>query len=188
MIQHAGEFGYETAANLMAMSDRDGIGNRHGAGDDRTTRADTMVIVDNFGHLYREQVDFLYKKFAAAMEGTGKQIGFHGHNNMQLGFANTIEAIMLGANRVDARWADSGSARAIARWSCCSASCNGRHELRPVVELLQNTLNRCATTRWGAVAVQHHRAIESAPARRHQVPRRRRSQQLVRFFDETVDD
>jgi 4-hydroxy 2-oxovalerate aldolase len=36
------------------------------------------------------------------MEGTGKDVGFHGHNNMQLAFGNTIEAIISGANRIDA--------------------------------------------------------------------------------------
>jgi 4-hydroxy 2-oxovalerate aldolase len=37
-----------------------------------------------------------------ALEGTGKDVGFHAHNNRQLAFANTIEALITGANRVDA--------------------------------------------------------------------------------------
>ena len=67
-----------------------------------------MVIVDSFGHLYREQIDMLYNKYSKAMEGTGKEIGIHAHNNMQLAFANTLEAIILGANRADATMAGLG--------------------------------------------------------------------------------
>ena len=60
------------------------------------------MIVDSFGNLYREQIDRLYAKYSGRMNGTGKEIGIHAHNNMQLAFANTIEAIILGANRIDA--------------------------------------------------------------------------------------
>ena len=31
-----------------------------------------------------------------------KEIGFHGHNNQQLAFGNTIEAIVHNANHLDA--------------------------------------------------------------------------------------
>jgi len=102
MIQHAHEMGYEATANLMAVS------NISDAEIDAVleaiapTPASTMVIVDSFGHLYREQIDMLYRRYSAALEGTGKEIGIHAHNNLQLAFANTIEAIILGCNRVDA--------------------------------------------------------------------------------------
>jgi 4-hydroxy 2-oxovalerate aldolase len=39
-------------------------------------------------------------KYARFLDG--KQIGIHCHNNQQLAFANTIEAIIRGANRLDA--------------------------------------------------------------------------------------
>ena len=51
------------------------------------TPAGTMVIVDSFGHLHREHLELLYKKYAKAMEESGKEIGIHAHNNMQLAFA-----------------------------------------------------------------------------------------------------
>jgi 4-hydroxy 2-oxovalerate aldolase len=101
MIAHASELGYETTANLMAVSN---ISDRE---IDTVleavakTPALAMVIVDSFGHLYREQIDLLYHKYASALEGTGKEIGIHAHNNQQLAFANTIEAIICGCNRVD---------------------------------------------------------------------------------------
>jgi 4-hydroxy 2-oxovalerate aldolase len=101
MIRHATELGYETSANLMAVSNI-----TEGEIDAvleaiAPTPVGTMVIVDSFGYLYREQIDLLYAKYSAALEGTGKEIGIHAHNNQQLAFANTIEAIIYGCNRVD---------------------------------------------------------------------------------------
>jgi len=36
------------------------------------------------------------------VEGTGKEVGIHAHNNQMLAYANTIEALIVGANRLDA--------------------------------------------------------------------------------------
>lgn len=90
MIRHAAELGYETTANLMAVSNitDDEIDTVLAAVAE--SPASTMVIVDSFGHLYREQIDRLYHKYADALAGTGKEIGIHAHNNLQLAFANTI--------------------------------------------------------------------------------------------------
>jgi 4-hydroxy 2-oxovalerate aldolase len=46
-----------------------------------------------------------YLKIAGSM---GKRIGIHAHNNLQLAFANTVEAINSGANLVDATLAGLG--------------------------------------------------------------------------------
>lgn len=101
MIHHAHELGYETTANLMAVSilTEDEIDTVLEAV--AKTPAGTMVIVDSFGYLYREQIDRLYQTYSAVMAPLGKEVGIHAHNNLQLAFANTIEAIILGCNRVD---------------------------------------------------------------------------------------
>jgi 4-hydroxy 2-oxovalerate aldolase len=52
--------------------------------------------------MYSEQIRDNVRIYLKAMEGTGIEVGFHGHNNQQLAFANTIEAIVAGANRLDA--------------------------------------------------------------------------------------
>ena len=73
MLHHAGEQGYETMANLMAVSNitEEEIATVLEA--IAPTPAGTMVIVDSFGHLYREQIDRLYHMYAEAMKGTGKR-------------------------------------------------------------------------------------------------------------------
>lgn len=102
MIKDAHDKGYETTLNLMAISvvqDRDL--------DDALeavvqSPVDTIYLVDSFGALYSEQIRNLALTFLKAVEGTGKEVGIHAHNNQQLAYANTIEAIILGANRLDA--------------------------------------------------------------------------------------
>jgi len=61
-----------------------------------------VYIVDSFGSLYSEQVRDLTKIYLNALSGTGKDVGFHAHNNQQLAFSNTLEALITGANRLDA--------------------------------------------------------------------------------------
>ncbi|MBM4144312.1 MAG: nucleoid-structuring protein H-NS [Lentisphaerae bacterium] len=102
MIQDAADKGYETMMQLMAVS----VVQEHELHDALNiiarSAADAVYLVDSYGALYSEQVRALTGLYLKAMEGTGKEVGFHGHNNQQLAFANTIEAIVSGANRLDA--------------------------------------------------------------------------------------
>ena len=151
MIHHATEQGYETMANLMAVSNitEEEIGRVLEAIG--STPAGTMVIVDSFGHLYREQIDRLYRKYAEAMKGTGKEIGIHAHNNMQLAFANTIEAIVLGSNRADATMAGLGRGAGNCPMELLLGFLrNPKFKLRPVVRLLQEQIPEIRkTVEWG---------------------------------------
>lgn len=151
MIQHASEQGYETMANLMAVSNitEEEIATVLEA--ITPTPASTMVIVDSFGHLYREQIDRLYRKYADAMKGTGKEIGIHAHNNMQLAFANTIEAIVLGSNRADATMAGLGRGAGNCPMELLLGFLrNPKFNLRPVIELLQKFMPEIRkTVEWG---------------------------------------
>jgi 4-hydroxy 2-oxovalerate aldolase len=153
MIRHAAELGYETTANLMAISNitEEEIDTVLEAIAD--TPASTMVIVDSFGHLYREQIDRLYHKYASALAGTGKEIGIHAHNNMQLGFANTLEAIILGANRADATMAGLGRGAGNCPMELLLGFLrNPKFRLRPVVKLLQDYIEPLRETyAWGAL-------------------------------------
>jgi 4-hydroxy 2-oxovalerate aldolase len=102
MIKHAADMGYEVSANLMAVSNAKEIEVDQALEELAQTPARTLVVVDSFGSLYAEQVELLVKKYQSFAQQTGKEVGMHAHNNQQLAFANTIEAIIHGANRVDA--------------------------------------------------------------------------------------
>jgi len=108
MIRHAAEQGYEVSANLMAVSTNTEQEIDQVLEVVAETPAGVIVVVDSFGSLYAEQVEILVKKYLECGKATSKQVGMHAHNNQQLGFANTIEAIIHGANRVDASMAGLG--------------------------------------------------------------------------------
>jgi 4-hydroxy 2-oxovalerate aldolase len=100
LVNHFAEKGYETTVNIMAIS--------HALDNELTEalhqleeecRAQVIYIVDSFGALYQESVEFLIKKAKSIIKT--KEIGIHAHNNQQLGFSNTIEAIIHDANFVD---------------------------------------------------------------------------------------
>lgn len=151
MIEHCHTLGYETTANLMAVSNITETEIDTVLDAIAPTHAGTMVIVDSFGHLHREQVDMLYRKYSKAMEGTGKEIGMHAHNNLQLAFANTLEAIILGANRVDATMAGLGRGAGNCPMEILLGFLrNPKFKLRPIIALLQDHIEPLReTVEWG---------------------------------------
>lgn len=102
MVKDAVDKGYEAMMQLMAVSVVREDDLKAALSTIANSPASAVYIVDSFGSLYSEQVRDLAKMYIKAMEGTGKAVGFHGHNNCQLAFANTIEAIVAGVSRVDA--------------------------------------------------------------------------------------
>lgn len=101
LVNHFADKGYETTVNIMAIS--------HALDNELTealiqleneSKANVIYIVDSFGALYQESVEFLVKKFKSILKT--REIGFHAHNNQQLAFGNTIEAIIHDANYLDA--------------------------------------------------------------------------------------
>lgn len=141
MIRHSTELGYETTANLMAVSNITETEIDTVLEAIAETPASTMVIVDSFGYLYREQIDRLYRKYTAALEGTGKEIGIHAHNNLQLAFANTIEAIILGCNRVDSTIFGFGRGAGNCHTELLLGFLrNPKFNVRPIIDVIQNRM------------------------------------------------
>ncbi|MEO2046938.1 MAG: aldolase catalytic domain-containing protein [Pirellulales bacterium] len=151
MIHYFDGLGYETCANLMAVSNIEDVEIDTVLKAIAPTSAGVMVIVDSFGYLYREQIDRLYKKYATAMEGTGKEIGIHAHNNQQLAFANTIEAIILGSNRADGTMAGLGRGAGNCPMELLLGFLrNPKFDLRPIIRLLQDHIIPLReTVEWG---------------------------------------
>lgn len=61
--------------------------------------ADLFCMVDSFGGVTPDVLTTIYKEVRA---NTKCPVGFHGHNNLQLGLINTITAMKLGVDYVDA--------------------------------------------------------------------------------------
>ena len=108
MIKDANDKGYETTINLMAVSVVSERELNEALEILVNSEVSTFYIVDSFGSLYSEQTQLLLEKYLNYAKSSGKQVGMHAHNNQQLAFANTIDAIVKGANMLDATMAGLG--------------------------------------------------------------------------------
>ena len=138
LVNHFAEKGYETTVNIMAISralDNELTEALHQLNEE--CKADVIYIVDSFGALYQETIEFLVKKFKGILKT--KEIGIHAHNNQQLAFGNTIEAIIHDANYVD------GTVYGLGR---AAGNCplelligflkNPKFDIRPILDLISN--------------------------------------------------
>ncbi len=128
--------GYETTVNIMAVSTNLEREIDEALSDLSKTDISTVYVVDSYGAMYCEDITHLVKKYTDALPG--KTIGIHTHNNRQLAFGNTIQAIIDGSNMLDA------SVYGIGRGpgNCCmelllSFLQNPKYNLRPVLKLIQ---------------------------------------------------
>lgn len=101
LVKRSKDMGYETTINIMACSAAIRTELIEALNEvEQTAELDYLYLVDSYGAFYSEQVtDYLnlYKKYAPS-----KELGFHAHNNQQLAFANTQQAIIDGVNLLDA--------------------------------------------------------------------------------------
>jgi 4-hydroxy 2-oxovalerate aldolase len=140
MIKDAHDKGYETTCNLMAVSAVPERELDEALAVLAHTPVDTIYLVDSFGALYSEQVRDLILAYQRAVEGTGKQVGMHAHNNQMLGYGNTIEAIVVGANRLDATINGMGRGAGNCPLELLLGFLkNPKFHIRPVLECIQNT-------------------------------------------------
>ncbi len=153
MIKDAYDKGYEVYANLMAVSTAKEIEVDQALIELAKTPAETLVVVDSYGSLYAEQIELLVKKYLAAGEASNKEVGVHAHNNQQLAFANTIESIIHGANRVDATLGGIGRGAGNCPMELLIGFLrNPKFKLRPIYQALQDQIRPLQDTlEWGAL-------------------------------------
>ena len=108
MIKDAADKGYETTCNIMAISTVQEGQLRSALDALAKSPVGVIYVVDSFGSLYSEQIKDFMLMYLQYAESTGKEIGIHTHNNQQLAYANTIEALIQGANILDASLAGLG--------------------------------------------------------------------------------
>ena len=136
LVNHFAEKGYETTVNIMAISKAlDNELTEALQQLEKESKAKVIYIVDSFGALYQETTEFLIKKAKGIIKS--KEIGIHAHNNQQLAFGNTIEAIIHDANFVD------GTVYGLGR---AAGNCplelilgflkNPKFDIRPVLDLI----------------------------------------------------
>lgn len=102
MIEWFHQLGYETACNIMAASQAHTDQLKQALEMLAGTNVNVIYLVDSYGSLYPENASEYAKMYLAAVEGTDIKIGFHGHNNQNLAFGNTIETMSYGVSFMDA--------------------------------------------------------------------------------------
>ena len=102
MIEYFHALGYETSCNIMAISQASLDQLDEALEMIANSSVDIIYLVDSYGSLFPENTARLIEMYLKAAEKGGKKVGFHAHNNQQLAFANTIEALSYGASYLDA--------------------------------------------------------------------------------------
>ncbi len=108
LIEDAKAKGYEVSVNIMAVSKVREDQLVEGLEMLAKSSCDIIYLVDSFGSFYPEEIEVLTRRYVDIGKKYNKKIGFHGHNNQQLAFANTITAMKNGATYVDATMSGMG--------------------------------------------------------------------------------
>ncbi len=130
--------GYETSINIMAVShSRENDLDEALQQIENESAVDVVYLVDSFGALYSEQIAYLAKKYRSMLPS--RELGIHAHNNQQLAFANTIEAIIQNVNYLDATMLGIGRAAGNCPLELLLGFLkNPKYDLRPVLEVLES--------------------------------------------------
>ncbi|WP_320033779.1 aldolase catalytic domain-containing protein [Halarcobacter sp.] len=93
--------GYETTCNIMAISKSFDDELDQVLAQVEQSNVDVIYIADSFGSFYPEQINKLTEKYLSFADKSGKKVGIHAHNNLQLAYANTLEAMIYGTSYLD---------------------------------------------------------------------------------------
>ena len=151
MIEDCAKKGYETTINIMAVS--------KARTEDIITALDILgkspvnafYIVDSYGALYPEEARKLAELYCSYGEKYGKSVGIHAHNNQQLAFANTIEAMTQGVSYLDATVDGMGrGAGNCALELLLGFLKNPKYKVDPILKMLEYTQQfRESGVKWG---------------------------------------
>jgi len=148
---HVRDLGYEVSVNVMAVSHVLEPDLDEALAQLAKTKFQVVYLVDSFGYFYSEQIQYLAKKYLSVLRPAGIEVGVHMHNNIQLGFANTVEGIIQGINYLDATVYGMGRA---------AGNCplellvdflkNPKFDVRPILDLIQKYfVDMKQDLRWG---------------------------------------
>lgn len=138
MIKDAHDKGYETTINIMAVSLLTESILNNTLEQLSKSEAEVIYIVDSFGSLYSNDIHKLVNKYMQYAKADRKKVGIHCHNNQQLAYSNTIEAIGHGAEFVDATIAGLGRGAGNCPIELILGFLkNPKHDLRPIIECIE---------------------------------------------------
>ena len=141
MIEDAKAKGYEVTCNIMAISNAKESDIDQALEMVSQSSADGIYIVDSYGSLYPEQIRVMADKYIDIAEKHNKFVGIHAHNNQQLAFANTIEAVARGVSYLDATMMSMGRGSGnCAMELLLSFLKNPKYNIYPVLKFLEENM------------------------------------------------
>jgi 4-hydroxy 2-oxovalerate aldolase len=180
--------GYEASINLMAVSKVLEKDLDEALNDLSKSPVPVVYLVDSFGALYSEQIHFLAKKYFEALPG--KELGIHAHNNQQLAFANTIEAIIAGVNRIDSTLYGMGRGAGNCPLELLLAFLkNPKFDIRPIIEIIQEIfIPLKAEIEWGYhIPYMITGILNEHPRSAMKIIASKKLPDLRNFYEELVD-
>lgn len=148
---HVKAQGYEASVNIMAVSHVLEPDLDEALAQLAETNFQFVYLVDSFGYLYSEQVQYLADKYLAAFKDTDIEVGIHCHNNQQLAFSNTVEGIIKGINTLDGSIYGMGRAAG----NCTTELLlgflkNPRYDVQPILDLIEEVfIDLHSELKWG---------------------------------------
>lgn len=143
MIEDAAKKGYEVSCNIMAISNAQESELKVALDILAQTPVDVLYIVDSYGALYPEQLARLADTYMNVAVKYGKKVGIHAHNNQQLAFANTIEAVGDGVDWLDATYASMGrGAGNCAMELLLGFLKNPKYNVYPAIQFIDSHMNK----------------------------------------------
>lgn len=149
LLEGAGELGYETFCNVMAVSTNTPQEVDEFLEKLRGSKIPNVAVVDSFGALYPHHVRYLIRKYKNWLRPDQK-VGVHLHNNQQTAFANTIAAIDEGADFVDATIHGIGRGAGNCPLELLLMYLDDpRFDVRPILDLVDDYADLRDELRWG---------------------------------------
>ena len=152
MVNNFHEKGYETTVNIMAVSHCSETEIEEALEILGKSKVNIIYLVDSFGHYFPEEIRGLARKYLAIGEKYNKTIGIHAHNNQQLAFANTIEALTIGVSYLDATIANLGRAAGNCPLELLLGFLkNPRYKIRPILQVIEGSIMKLKEEglKWG---------------------------------------
>ncbi|OQA90671.1 MAG: 4-hydroxy-2-oxovalerate aldolase [Elusimicrobia bacterium ADurb.Bin231] len=140
LANNAVEKGYDATINIMSIS----VAIERELDEalqqiEEETKISACYIVDSFGALYSEDIDFYVDKYKKYLKN--KEIGVHCHNHQQLAFANTIAGIIRGANYLDGTLYGLGRAAGNCPLELLMSFLkNPKFDIRPLLETIEKDI------------------------------------------------
>ena len=105
LVEIIKKLGFEVACNVMYMSKWNSYPHLFESLAKLSQSADILYMVDSYGSVLPTEIGEITNKIKNSCSCT---IGFHGHNNLELALANTIESISAGVSMIDSTFSGMG--------------------------------------------------------------------------------